>query len=459
MQKPYLLLRNNQQTGPYSLEEIIQLNLKPFDLVWVEGRSAAWRYPGEIEPLKAFVPAVPQPESTFQPIATDILDQTVTNQLRTSVPFNTPSIPKTVFVSFPDRGEKISMASQKKQALAEPIRRPSFDPAPGTVQKNEDEQVQTNYSRSVHEVEEDYTNWVFRQKTRKKFPVSKKHLALALLVISISAGCYWLLTGSDVDSDSNSLHSNIGGQAKALPQEENIPAPVNEESRAVETNIVKEQVHNSTKKQAAVTPLLSHKRKIIPANQPSTSPLITEEDSRIEKQESIPDAENVATQQNQTAKTEKEKKKKVREMIRDVFSKKNKKEETAQNSPSQEEPVPANNRQTTRREESTSTNEESGTAIAEQLDLSSNAPDNWMMGVTGLKITLRNKSQSTIQKAAVTVLYYNENNQLLEKKTIYFTNVAPRGKATMAAPDHKFADHTEFRLGAVSVRDDSYAKQ
>ena len=41
MHKVYLLLRNNRQTGPYSLDELLKLNLKPFDLVWVDGRSAA----------------------------------------------------------------------------------------------------------------------------------------------------------------------------------------------------------------------------------------------------------------------------------------------------------------------------------------------------------------------------------------------------------------------------------
>jgi cytoskeletal protein RodZ len=54
----YLLLRDNKQTGPYSLDEIKVKGLKAYDLVWVEGRSAAWRYPSEVEELSAFAPAV-----------------------------------------------------------------------------------------------------------------------------------------------------------------------------------------------------------------------------------------------------------------------------------------------------------------------------------------------------------------------------------------------------------------
>jgi hypothetical protein len=54
----YLLLRDNKQSGPYSLDELKAKGLKAYDLVWVEGRSAAWRYPSEIGELSAFAPVV-----------------------------------------------------------------------------------------------------------------------------------------------------------------------------------------------------------------------------------------------------------------------------------------------------------------------------------------------------------------------------------------------------------------
>lgn len=62
----YLLLRSNKQTGPYTLDQLAQLGLKPYDLVWLEGRSAAWRYPSEIDELREFAPAVEeQPYDRF----------------------------------------------------------------------------------------------------------------------------------------------------------------------------------------------------------------------------------------------------------------------------------------------------------------------------------------------------------------------------------------------------------
>jgi hypothetical protein len=54
----YLLLRNNKESGPYHLQQLKEMGLKAYDLIWVEGRSAAWRYPGEVEELKEFAPIV-----------------------------------------------------------------------------------------------------------------------------------------------------------------------------------------------------------------------------------------------------------------------------------------------------------------------------------------------------------------------------------------------------------------
>lgn len=56
--RKYLLLRDNKQTGPHSYDEILAIGFKKYDLVWVEGRSAAWRYPGELDEFKEYAPLV-----------------------------------------------------------------------------------------------------------------------------------------------------------------------------------------------------------------------------------------------------------------------------------------------------------------------------------------------------------------------------------------------------------------
>lgn len=78
----YLLLRDNKQTGPYSREELIAKGLKAYDLVWLEGRSAAWRYPSEFDELKPYAPAVE--EQPFDRFYKKPADQTAVQSTHTT---------------------------------------------------------------------------------------------------------------------------------------------------------------------------------------------------------------------------------------------------------------------------------------------------------------------------------------------------------------------------------------
>lgn len=71
----YRLLRNNIESGPYSFEELVRLQLKAYDLVWLEGKSASWKYPCEFEELV-----------DYAPVAVDDLYSTVHHHENTSWP-------------------------------------------------------------------------------------------------------------------------------------------------------------------------------------------------------------------------------------------------------------------------------------------------------------------------------------------------------------------------------------
>src|SRR4029078_7185776 len=62
MERVYLLLRNNQQTGPYTIGELLQQQLRPSDMIWVEGKSNAWTYLSELE----LIPFAKNPEVSEQ---------------------------------------------------------------------------------------------------------------------------------------------------------------------------------------------------------------------------------------------------------------------------------------------------------------------------------------------------------------------------------------------------------
>src|SRR5688572_5228966 len=155
MQKVYLLLRNNQQTGPYSFEELLELHLKPYDLIWVEGKSLGWRYPTEIETLKPFF-AAPEPaqkkEATSKPI----------EAIPPAIPVSSP---KKIFVSMP---ASASPGALPKEPVVDPIEQKAEElrkrAEAFTQQQNP---LHTNYTRNLNDAEEDYTQWIYEKKTKK----------------------------------------------------------------------------------------------------------------------------------------------------------------------------------------------------------------------------------------------------------------------------------------------------
>lgn len=55
MERNYLLLSNNKSSGPYSLEQLLQLSLSPTDLIWIKNESATWQNVSEIHELNGMV--------------------------------------------------------------------------------------------------------------------------------------------------------------------------------------------------------------------------------------------------------------------------------------------------------------------------------------------------------------------------------------------------------------------
>jgi len=61
MERVYLLLRNNQQSGPFTIGELLQQHVLPSDMIWIEGKSTVWTYLSELE-LIPFVASRPASE-------------------------------------------------------------------------------------------------------------------------------------------------------------------------------------------------------------------------------------------------------------------------------------------------------------------------------------------------------------------------------------------------------------
>jgi len=151
----YLLLRNNKETGPYSLEDLKTMGLKAYDLVWIEGKSAAWRYPCEIQELSAFAPAVEeQPFDRFYKKTSSPVKANANSSASVSEPAKliadpgtTPSTsvfsgePSTVpgkriiYVTMPAAKAPVNPAAARETSSPVPAREIRETPAPATVRE------------------------------------------------------------------------------------------------------------------------------------------------------------------------------------------------------------------------------------------------------------------------------------------------------------------------------------
>jgi hypothetical protein len=86
MNRVYLLLRDNIESGPFTIDELIQQQLNASDLVWVEGKSLAWNYPYELQELQHVVPV---PEGK---VITPLYTETVTEPVASKEPISPSSI-------------------------------------------------------------------------------------------------------------------------------------------------------------------------------------------------------------------------------------------------------------------------------------------------------------------------------------------------------------------------------
>ncbi|MGZ5287782.1 MAG: hypothetical protein ACXWB9_11375, partial [Flavisolibacter sp.] len=150
---------------------------------------------------------------------------------------------------------------------------------------------------------------------------------------------------------------------------------------------------------------------------------------------------------------DKKEKKKLREVVRNIF---NPKEKGKTGSVEEEIPRPATGRKSNKRAE-TNLETPDTEQLRAQIDVSSNDRGNWMMGVSNLKVTVRNRNNLPLQSVIVIVSYFDSNKKLLEKKELNFRNITANGKMTLAAPEHRWADHTELSVGAVEIAEDAYA--
>ena len=102
---------------------------------------------------------------------------------------------------------------------------------------------------------------------------------------------------------------------------------------------------------------------------------------------------------------------------------------------------------------------EAGSNLAQMVLVKFAIPNDWMMGIKGAKATLTNRSSETIVRAIVEVMYYNDDNDVLDKKTISFSNIKSKQTQTVSVPDHQTATRLEYNVVSATGANEPFASR
>lgn len=413
----YLLLRNNKQSGPFTVPEIIAMGIKPYDLVWLEGKSAAWRYPSEIEELKAYAPAVeeqpfdrfykkPQPEKEIiapsNTAATDkkqlgsgvVTDNSTENHERflPKIPVKAEELSpaKKVYVNFPASppAQKIPAFSENLKQVPQVIEsktpahipeRESFSEKNSVVDGNE-HGFSSNQPTGQH-------NKSFAPNNGQALIPSGQNRRMLQVAI---AACVLLGFLSGI------LLFNFYRQRDALQE-------LNSKVQQIEEVKLQQRAMNAAliqKEEAPVTPVPDTNRQtdaVIEEETKPTPPPARQPNKQVKK------PENTLIQESEPSV---------------VFTE---------------------GRPVERRSDSKTGGQEISDESKENLfKLVEVTPNDYKIGLLGgisnLKFEITNKSQVELHRVAVEVKYLGPEKKVVKKHTVYFENVSPGGQSTISVP-------------------------
>ena len=430
----YLLLRNNKQTGPLSLNELLTLGLKPYDLVWVDGRSAAWRYPSEIAELKEYAPIVEeQPyDRFFKKSSTEAVKEEVLQE-KTNIKFQPeklvsekkedpyknyqPQNDKPIFISMPvAKKNSVQYNSQPVEKKQQPVDYKSSYDLP------QEPALEKKYSQSLDEIKEMYINTLQERKTRiRRKEIVKKYLKPALLpLLLLITG---VVIGYFLTSKKNSLQA----------------------SQAISTIIPQPKIEN--------TP---GKNKVL---QPDRSITSGTENNQVPGQKELKETRN----QNKNTKA----------VLQPYDPGKNKKEviipadETArvQKQDVEIDPSTGERKKAVRNEglisqgNEKSNSEKQSFVETEQKDirkLVSVKTNNYVRGAFGgikdLRLSVSNSSKYLVDAVTVELEYIKPSQQPLRTDIITFKNISANGTITIKVPDSQRGIRVNYRITNIESK-------
>lgn len=435
----YILMRSNKQSAPLSLEQLLQIGFKPYDLIWIEGKSAMWRYPSEVPELMEYAAAVEeQPYDRFYKRKTDEQKDSKEPVPATVSVKEEAEIPEVaVHQQFiPKKAVSVIMPKQDVTVKKEDI---FFTPAPAPVSKKEPVltstyqsndaisesplEVETKYSESLDEIKERYVKKFQQRKSKtaqKKFIIQSLKKA-AVLVAIIGSG---VLIGF-VIRPKNSAKKTI------------VSTPLQNVSPANAEVIAKEELTSGSTSQTDIANLPATYKAIennngVADDQPASAMLsITEsKSSLVEKKKAKPETEDLLINEQPLSSA-----------INTTNSERNKSSRS-------------NNAENETKEGLDKFSIVTTGDIAKSVSVNAN---NYKLrdfgGFRNLELTVTNDSKLLLDNVLVELQYLNINDQSLKAEHIRFQSIEPDGKLTIKVPDNKRGAKLVYKIIKIEPKE------
>jgi len=431
----YQLLRSNKQSGPFGFEELKAMGLKPFDLIWVEGKSFSWRYPSEVDELKSIAPTMDAPVLDTPLIAPAVVSVQPTpsaNEISTTAhvyairPRQNDPVIHTIRIPEPeapkDPAPRIIVEEEHlPQAMVPP---PPMEEKPQRPQQKEEKKAEVNELYIVHSQRKlEENNADEPGKLREPWP-----------------------------KDDNLFDKKFSDRFRAvnetrLPASAFIPAAPKRKRDLTDTimfgfialamlvtgYMIGTYFNGNKKSEEKPTEIVQQKPvESTPVEQPTSTPLTDPQLNAVEP----------ATEKPKPAARVPKKEKKADDIALSTADQQVKKDVLAEDQKAKEASQKEQEKAQAR------------TSIYQNLVIKTNDYRKvFLGGITDLRITVSNTSKYIIDEVVVEVSYLKNNKELIKNETVKVQNLLPGAEATVVAPDSKRGARVDYRILQVKSRE------
>lgn len=469
----YSLLRNNKQSGPYSLDQLKTMGLKAYDLVWVDGRSAAWRYPCEIEELKAFAPAVdeqpfdrffkkPSAGKTAAATTESVYSSSSVEESASPTTFSGTSVSATTIsattTSSPNifSGDHTSTPRKRNIYVTMPGGAAPFngreaqpDPAPANAGRPQ-------ASAPTHQESTPTPSYVFSERTAARQPLDEerfveiipretqrhsgqRHSASILRLLAIG-GCILILLAAGVliglsinkDSLERSIKiasrsgSNDNGSAIAHTTAQQLPAPP-VSNPAASTPVTQQATPSTSSANKQVTAAAQTKTAELKGSELTTAAPVVKTPKIIAAKGKPASANSIPVLPAKTADTTTVRQPAIREAVHRTDP-----DETA----------------------SAIDKEAVRTGLMNQLSVSASKYEvGTFGGISGLQLTVTNRSAHALDLVVVEVQYIQANKKTYKTENLFFRGIGPGMALMLEAPKSTRGIKVQYKITTINSKE------